>query len=143
MNYNLKHFLSLFFIVISIHINAQSYTINGKVFDLETKEPLPFVPVILQGTTIGATTDFDGNYAITTSKLSDTIICSYVSYKKLARFIKRGQTQTVNFPLVSDAYNLSEVVIKPGENPAHRIIKNVIANLLHNCYCSCKAKFNS
>ncbi|MFO0322380.1 MAG: DUF5686 family protein [Bacteroidota bacterium] len=128
MNYNLKHLLYLFFIVISIHINAQSYTINGKVFDSETKEPLPFVPVILQGTTIGATTDFDGNYVITTSKLSDSIICSYVSYKKLARFIKRGQTQTVNFPLVSDAYNLTEVVIKPGENPAHRIIKNVIAN---------------
>ena len=121
-------YFTLFFILISLGIDAQIYTLSGKVFDSETKEPLPFVPVMLKGTTIGATTDFDGNYLITTSKLSDSLICSYVGFKRMTRSIKRGQCQMVNFPLVAEGYNLGEVVINPGENPAHRIIRNVIAN---------------
>lgn len=107
---------------------AQNYTVSGKVFDAESKEPLPFVPVLIKGTTVGGTTDFDGNFSITTSKLGDSIVATYVSYKKLTRAIKRGQTQVVNMPMVLEGVNLLEVVVKPGENPAHRIIRNVIAH---------------
>ncbi len=107
---------------------AQTYTISGKVFDSESKEPLPFVPVLIKGTTVGGTTDFDGNYSITTSKLGDSIVSTYVSYKKLTRAIKRGESQVVNMPMVLEGVNLLEVVVKAGENPAHRIIRNVIAN---------------
>ena len=111
---------------------SQTYTISGKVFDAETKEPLPFVPVLIKGTTVGATSDFDGNFSITTSKLGDSLIASYVSYKKLSRPIKRGVTQVVNMPMVIEGVSLMEVVVKPGENPAHRIIRNVIANKYRN-----------
>lgn len=112
----------------SMVFHAQTYTISGKVFDSESKEPLPFVPVLLKGTTVGATTDFDGNYSITTSKLGDSIVASYVSYKRLTRAIKRGETQIVNMPMVLEGVNLLEVVVKAGENPAHRIIRNVISH---------------
>jgi hypothetical protein len=120
------YFLFLFFY--SVFSFAQNYTISGKVFDSESKEPLPFVPVLIKGTTTGATTDFDGNYSITTSVLGDSIVSSYVSYKKLTRPIKRGENQTINMPMVLEGVNLLEVVVKAGENPAHRIIRNVIAN---------------
>jgi hypothetical protein len=112
----------------SMTFYAQTYTISGKVFDSESKEPLPFVPVLIKGTTVGGTTDFDGNYSITTSKLGDSIVATYVSYKKLTRAIKRGESQVVNMPMVLEGVNLLEVVVKAGENPAHRIIRNVIAN---------------
>jgi hypothetical protein len=118
----------LLFVFLCPALLGQSYTISGKVFDSESKEPLPFVPVLIKGTTVGATTDFDGNYSITTSQLGDSIIASYVSYKKLSRPLKRGETQTVNMPMVLEGVNLLEVVVKAGENPAHRIIRNVIAN---------------
>ncbi len=120
------YFLLLFLLGFSAF--AQSYTISGKVFDSESKEPLPFVPVLIKGTTVGATTDFDGNFAITTTAQGDSLVASYVSYKKLARAIKRGENQTVNMPLVLEGVNLLEVVVKAGENPAHRIIRNVIAH---------------
>lgn len=111
---------------------AQSYTISGKVFDSESKEPLPFVPVIIKGTSIGATTDFDGNYSITSDVQGDSIVASYVGYQKITRSIKRGQSQSVNLPMVLQGVNLLEVVVKAGENPAHRIIRNVIANKKYN-----------
>jgi hypothetical protein len=77
-----RHFHSfLILIFISISSFAQNYTISGKVFDAESKEPLPFVPVLIKGTTVGATTDFDGNYSITTSKLGDSI-ASHKTWRK-------------------------------------------------------------
>lgn len=111
---------------------SQSYTISGKVFDSESKEPLPFVPVIIKGTTVGTTTDFDGNYAITTTVPGDSIIASYVGYLRISRPVKRGQNQTLNLPMLLQGVNLLEVVVKAGENPAHRIIRNVIANKKYN-----------
>ncbi|MCC6181155.1 MAG: carboxypeptidase-like regulatory domain-containing protein [Bacteroidia bacterium] len=111
---------------------AQEYTINGKVYDADSKEPLPFVPVIIKGTTVGTSTDFDGNFTIKTSKLGDSLISTYVGYKRLSRPIKRGVNQNVNMPMILEGINLLEVVVKAGENPAHRIIRNVIANKPRN-----------
>jgi hypothetical protein len=132
MNSKLPFYSFLLVTFISLNSFAQNYTISGKVFDAESKEALPFVPVLIKGTTVGATTDFDGNYSITTSKLADSIVSSYVSYKKLVRPIKRGENQTVNMPMILEGVNLLEVVVKAGENPAHRIIRNVIANKQYN-----------
>lgn len=131
MNKSLSIHIILFFFW-SLVSFSQNYTITGKVFDSESKEPLPFVPVLIKGTTVGATTDFDGNYSISTSKMGDSIIASYVGYKKLTRAIKRGQNQTINMPMVLESVNLLEVVVKAGENPAHRIIRNVIAHKQFN-----------
>lgn len=125
-------FYSLLLFLFAVNGFAQSYTISGKVFDSESKEPLPFVPVIIKGTSIGATTDFDGNYSITTDVQGDSVIASYVGYQKIARAVKRGQSQSVNLPMVLQGVNLLEVVVKAGENPAHRIIRNVIANKKYN-----------
>ncbi|MBA4240226.1 MAG: hypothetical protein C0448_05845 [Sphingobacteriaceae bacterium] len=125
-------YIVLFFCLWSVVSFSQTYTITGKVFDAESKEPLPFVPVLIKGTTVGATTDFDGNYSISTSKMGDSIVSSYVGYKKLTRAIKRGENQVINMPMVLEGVNLLEVVVKAGENPAHRIIRNVIAHKQFN-----------
>jgi len=119
---------SLFFLFLfPFFLNAQ-YTIRGKVFSTENKEALPFVPVLIKGTTVGAQADFDGNYVIKTSKLGDSVVASYVGYKRLARPINKNLTeQEINFPLESiGGVSIDEVVIKMGENPAHRIIRNCV-----------------
>lgn len=132
MGRKLNLICSILFVLLGLGAFAQSYTISGKVFDSESKEPLPFVPVIIKGTTVGATTDFDGNYAITTTVGGDSIVASYVGYLKIARAIRKGENQTINLPMVLQGVNLLEVVVKAGENPAHRIIRNVIANKKFN-----------
>ena len=124
------HILLLFFISFTTY--AQNYTITGKVFDVDSREPLPFVPVLIKGTTVGGTSDFDGRFIIKTTKLGDSIVASYMGYKKTTRAIKVGINQEVNMPMVLEGVNLLEVVVKPGENPAHRIIRNVIANKIVN-----------
>jgi len=44
---------------------AQNGVIKGKVFNPINNDPIPFANVVIQGTTLGASTDLDGNYEIT------------------------------------------------------------------------------
>lgn len=124
-----KGVVFIFFLLCTFFARAQ-YTIRGKIFEAKTKEALPFVPVIIKGTGIGTQTDFDGNFVIKTPSLGDSLIASYVGYKRMARAINKNlQTQDINFPMSSDGgLSLSEVVVEAGENPAHRIIRNAIKN---------------
>jgi hypothetical protein len=123
----------LYFVLLPLLADAQ-YTIRGKVFATENKEPLPFVPVILKGTNAVAQTDFDGNYTIHSSLPGDSIVAIYVGYNRMARAINKNvKEQEINFPLkASGGVSLDEVVVKAGENPAHRIIRNCVRNKPNN-----------
>jgi hypothetical protein len=127
--FGLRKFLFVVFLLSClVRMQAQQYTIKGKVFSADNKEALPFVPVIIKGTTIGAQTDFDGNYTIKTNKLGDSIVATYFGYKRSARKINKDlDVQELNIPMQNEGVSLEEVTVKAGENPAHRIIRNVIA----------------
>ncbi len=64
----LRTFFKLLLIVLVLYSGyayAQQGTIRGRVYDESTNEGLPFVNLIIEGTTIGSTTDFDGNFIFT------------------------------------------------------------------------------
>ncbi len=57
-------------------------TLRGEVFDDLTGEPLIGANVIVQGTTSGTVTDFDGHYKLVTAQLLPlTIVVSYTGYQ--------------------------------------------------------------
>jgi outer membrane receptor protein involved in Fe transport len=65
----MKYFLRFFLITITIifassNSFSQTGKIRGKITDANSKEPLPFVNVIVVGTNYGAATDIDGEYNI-------------------------------------------------------------------------------
>ncbi|HKC69108.1 MAG TPA: DUF5686 family protein [Bacteroidia bacterium] len=124
--------LFLFFLCESIF--SQQYTIKGKIYDAQSKEPIPFASVILKGTTVGTNTDFDGNFSLTTDKISDSLIALYIGYQRVAVPLKRGVNQSVNIPFyaLQEGISLNEIVVKAGENPAHRIIRLAIAHKIMN-----------
>lgn len=126
--------LFLFISVFCLFSNtyAQVTRIRGKVIDKDTKEPIPFANVAFVKTTIGTTSDFDGNFFIETRYASDSLTASYVGYKAEKIKIKKRAYQEVLLELQSDNIALEEVVIKPGENPAHPILRNIIKNRKHN-----------
>ncbi len=105
-------------------IYAQT-VITGRVYDAATGEPVPFAIVRIPNTSVGTNTDFDGNYRIETKVKGDSLIIAYTGYIPKSFPIKNGATQTINCGL--SGIMLDEVVVKPGENPAHKIIRKVIA----------------
>jgi hypothetical protein len=60
--------------------------------------------------------------------LGDSIVANYVGYKRTARAINKNLTQQeINIPMDDiGGLALEEVVIKAGENPAHRIVRNCV-----------------
>ena len=59
----LSNGIKMFFLLNIVFIYAQT-SVRGVVTDAETGTPLPGVNVIIQGTSTGVSTDFDGNYQI-------------------------------------------------------------------------------
>ena len=57
---------------------AQQKSISGTVFD-ETGNPLPGATIIVEGSSRGVATDFDGNFAIEASA-GETLLVTYVGY---------------------------------------------------------------
>ena len=55
-------------------------SVNGKVTDKTSQDPLPGVNVILKGTSNGVITDFDGLYSISNVKSGDVLVFSFIGY---------------------------------------------------------------
>ncbi|MES2287033.1 MAG: DUF5686 family protein [Bacteroidota bacterium] len=106
---------------------AQTTKVSGKIVDAITREPLPFVNVLLKGTKAAGASDIEGNYIVSTSEKCDSIIISFVGYNRVIRAIKYGAIQEINIGL-TQGVDLVTVEVRPGENPAHRILRKIIAN---------------
>lgn len=115
----------------SLTASAQQ-TIKGKVTDAASGDPIPFVNITFVGVTSGTTTDFDGNYSIRISSKADSIVATYIGYKRRSKKLDAGAALVVNFQLEEAATSLQEVVIEAGENPAYAVLRNVVRNKSKN-----------
>lgn len=118
--------------VTSIVANAQLTKIMGTVTDSATGEPLPFVNIVFKGTSIGVTSDFDGDYAIETETPGDTLIASYLGYSRVSTPVTKGVFQVIDFPMKSQFILLEDVIIRPGINPAEVLLEKIIENKPNN-----------
>lgn len=107
---------------------AQETIVEGKITDSNTGDPIPFANVIFKGTSVGATTDFDGHFRIKTIARVDSITATYIGYKARTKSIKKGIKQVVNIQLDEDITKLLEVVVNAGENPAFEVLRKVVRN---------------
>ncbi|MCB0472663.1 MAG: SusC/RagA family TonB-linked outer membrane protein, partial [Flavobacteriaceae bacterium] len=88
--------------------NAQEKTITGTVTSKSDGAALPGVNIVIQGTSRGAQTDFDGNYSIVAS-VGEVLNFSYIGMKTVS--VTVGQSNTINVALEEDAASLDEVVV--------------------------------
>lgn len=126
---NIRIILVFLLTCVSVFVlDAQVTKIMGIVKDTQTGEPIPFANVYFLGTTIGVTSDFEGEFSLETKNPSDTLVVSCMGYESQYTQIHKGQFQNVEFLLNSQNLNLPEVVIHAGENPADILLRKVIKN---------------
>ena len=88
---------------------AQS-TIKGRIIDGDMNSPLPGANIIVKGTSNGATTNFDGNFTLTTESKSGEVVISYVGY--ISQTIAfSGNTDLGTITLMSSEVGLDEIMI--------------------------------
>jgi hypothetical protein len=91
--------------------------ISGKVIDIETQQPLPFVSIWLEGTSVGTISDENGNYEVNNITVG--------RYRLSARMIGYEQatipditvipkrTTIINISLQPSSIQLEEILIQP------------------------------
>ncbi|WP_347158311.1 DUF5686 and carboxypeptidase-like regulatory domain-containing protein [Pontibacter chitinilyticus] len=125
----MKNLLYLLVFAFSVSVCQAQFRIAGKVTDAATGEALPFVSIYVKNTAIGTSTDMNGAFNIRLTTAPDSITASYVGYLPQTLAVKKGvATQVLDFRLGISAKQLQEVVIRPGENPAWPIMRQVIAH---------------
>ncbi|HDZ06465.1 hypothetical protein LCGC14_0052400 [marine sediment metagenome] len=91
-----------------VHISfAQQKTVSGTVTD-QGGLPLPGVNIVVEGTTTGTQTDFDGNYSIMAAQ-GETLLFTYIGQKAVRKSVGAGSTVSVQ--MEEDAQALEEVVV--------------------------------
>ncbi len=108
------------------YAGAQTTRVRGRVTDAADGKPLQFTSVVFPGTTTGITTDEQGVYALETRDTSSRVTATIVGYTPQTKSIVRGSFNQVDFALEAADLHIGSVVITPGENPAHPILKGAI-----------------
>lgn len=99
--------LCLLFSVSFIAVQAQ-VTVSGKVVD-DSNFGVPGVSVVVKGTTVGTTTDFDGNFALDEVPSDATLVFSFVGM--LTQEVSVNGQTTLNVTMQEDFAELEEVVV--------------------------------
>lgn len=86
--------------------------IGGIVLDNASGQPIPGVNVIIEGSSTGVSTDFDGKFQLSNVKPTDKINFSYMGYK--TKSIAVGSQTSFTIKLEEESSQLKEVVVQVG-----------------------------
>ena len=113
----MRRITTIFALLLSVWASAQESTgsVAGKMTDADfNDEPLAFANVLIKGTTMGATSDFDGLYEISGLEPGDyVVVFSYVGYetREVPVLVEAGKVSEVNVSMAASAQALDEVVV--------------------------------
>ncbi len=116
----------IFFCILILSMRTlNAAVISGKITD-EKNQPLPFVIVYIQGTTIGTTANIDGNYTLELKAGEYNLAYRLIGFKlHLEKISITENSLTKNVQMIPEAYQLKEVMVKASsEDPAYEIIRH-------------------
>lgn len=114
-----KILISLLIFVASLSFAQQYGILKGTVTNQENKQPLPSANLLIKGTLIGTTTDFNGNYSIQKIRPGKYIlVVSMIGFRKeeiKEVIIEAGKENVLDINLEPAAVQVGQVVITAGK----------------------------
>lgn len=137
----MKHiFLILFLALLSLfpQLNGQVKenftTLSGQLLDRQTRDPLSFASIYLSGTTIGTTSNAEGEFVfhIPADLPNDTLVISLIGYNTLKKRLAEFDKAEVLF-LEQNTLDLDEVVVTAEKRlTAKQIVQKAYQSLPQN-----------
>lgn len=139
-----KLLLLALLLLVPVVAEAQQTTtaVQGRVRDAETNEPIPFVQIVFEGTTIGTETDMDGKFTISNTQGLTKLQFRMMGYEAQTFKAVQGKTKkrvTVKMVPRGKTLQAVEITAKKGNskysrkhNPAVELVKKVIAHKEEN-----------
>ena len=145
MNKLLRLILSAWFMlswIVSYATEAPLTDANivGHVIEKGTDDHIPGVNVRLLGTSLGATTDVSGHYAIHNIKPGKyDIEASFVGYRSVVKKvdIKANTTLEINFEIEPDVLMLDQVVVTGNRSEVRRRNSSTLVGIIGSHYYRC------
>lgn len=106
---------------------GQEQLVAGKVTDQQNRQALAFVNVVVNDGQYGGMSDINGKYSLTSPEPVRTLTFSCLGYETAVVELK-ADCHRQDVALKPTSFQLGEVTIEAGENPAHRIIDSVMAH---------------
>jgi len=103
-----KTVLILFLSFFCLNTFAQKHEVTGVISSGEDGTPIPFASVVVKGTTIGTSSDFDGKYSIEASP-EDVLVFSMIGFS--SQEITVGDKTEINSIMQLETTGLDEVVV--------------------------------
>jgi hypothetical protein len=88
---------------------AQELQVSGKVTAAEDNAALPGVSIVVKGTTMGTTTDADGNYSINVPDGNSILVFTFIGFTPVEAAL--NNRTTVDIAMEADIMQLGEVVV--------------------------------
>ncbi len=117
--YLLKLFTVAFMFMLPLGFMAQ--TIKGKITD-KSGSALPFMNVLVKGTSTGTTTSDSGEFSLNVKSLPATLVVSSIGYK--TKQINVTDTSFLNITIEEGDESLNEIVITGSRAPARSNTKS-------------------
>ena len=120
-------FIIPFYIIFiaTIIFGQQSVTITGSVEDEVTGEPLPFVNIYVDGTSIGTASNDEGKFRLNLPPGEHIIVFSMIGYSNVELETVATNDDTLQIKLAKRDYKISEVIVT-GEDPGELIMRSAI-----------------
>ncbi len=107
---------------------AQTITLKGFILDEESKDSIPYATVYIKGTIYGTETEFNGSFELEVPNNEDSLWVSTIGYVTKTVAIPHISSVQYLTIYISEDYSTPEIVIRPKENPAFRIMREVVAH---------------
>ena len=120
-------------IVLSAGATDTDSHIYGHVIDRKTGEHLPYIVVVLKGTTIGVTTENTGHYMMRNVPEGEFLVeVSAIGYKTQTRelTIRKGRSYEVNFSLEEDFVQIDGVIVSATRSETTRKMSPTLVNVV-------------
>ena len=106
---------------------AQKLLIQGIVTEAKTGNPIPFASIMFEDTSIGALSNSDGVFRLEVQENPEvSLIISAVGFIREVIPNEQLFSAVLNIKMEEDVIFINEILVTPGENPAHKILKNII-----------------
>lgn len=125
MKQKCHYYIMVSMLFLTFNFGFAQRTVSGLVSD-EDGVPLPGVNVVIKGSDIGTSTDFDGNYSINASE-SDVLIFSFVGFLEQEIEVANADSFDISLSMGSD--ELEEVVLTGYGSVKKRDLTGAIAQI--------------
>lgn len=105
---------------------SAAVTVTGKITD-EAGEAIPGVNVLVKGTSVGTTTDANGDYTLNVPDGATALVFSFIGY--MSQEVSIDSRTVINVTLKTDIISLSEVVVTGYGSQSKRDITGAVSTI--------------